>query len=134
MKLVSVLIEHPIHKISDSFYYLFNGEISKGVRVKVNFNHQNIIGFVTEVKNTNKTKEELKKEFGFEIKYIDEVIDETSIFSQELLNLASIASERFFYPLIGVLQAMVPPSLRPNSRSLNEAKIKYITYYNLYHK
>lgn len=131
MKLVSVLIEHPIHKISDSFYYLFNGEISKGVRVKVNFNNQNIIGFVIEVKNTNKTKEELKEEFGFEIKYIDEVIDETPIFSQELLNLASIASERFFYPLIGVLQAMVPPSLRPNSRSLNEAKIKYVTYYKI---
>ena len=44
--IVQVLVEHPTHALDTAFDYLSNEEVLKGVRVKIDFGHQKIIGYV----------------------------------------------------------------------------------------
>lgn len=132
MYLISVLVEHPIIKISNSFYYVSDTFYEPGIRVKINFHNQNIIGFIVESQKTTKAKEELEKEFGFELKYLTDTIDEFPILNEELISLSKVVASRYNYPQIGVLQAMVPSALKPKSSALNKnSTINYNIFYHL---
>ncbi len=132
MILAHVLIEHSVYKISSTFLYASNNnQVKKGVRVKVNFHNQDIVGFVLETEKTSLTVEEVSKDRGFEVKYITEVVDDEPIFTDEQMELAKTLASKYFSPLISILKAMTPPSLRPNSGSLRQAKISYQTYYKI---
>lgn len=132
MKIVSVLVQHSVLKINNNFIYLYDGEIKPLVRVEVSFNNQhNIFAFVSKVEDTNLTKEEIEKEYGYRMSFIDKVIDEEPIINEELYNLANKLSKYYFYPLIGVIKTMLPPSLRPFSYANKKPIIHYVEYYSL---
>ena len=78
MKIVEVLIEHASHSLNRPFSYIYNGSknIVSGVRVLLDFNFQELIGYVLNVKESNKTKEELEEELGFSLSEIKDVIDD----------------------------------------------------------
>ena len=91
---------------------------SKGIRVQINSNNKELYGFVVESKfidcdNIQKVSDQL----GLNLKFIDKQIDETPIINDELFKLANILSKRYFYPLIGTLQTILPKSLRPKKIS-----------------
>ena len=90
--------------------------MKKGVRVEISFNNQNIIGYVLDVITLNMTMDEYEEEYGFELKSISNVIDDEALFNYESLEIAKYMSNEYIAPLISSFQAMLPPSLKPETR------------------
>lgn len=130
MKIIELLIQHNNYSLNRPFSYVYSGEkeVDKGFRVLVKFNNQELVGYVISVKETNKSLEELEEELGFDISEIIDVIDSTSLLSEDLMNLADKVSEYYLASKISVLQAMLPPSLSPRKSSLKAPKIAYDQY------
>jgi len=130
MQLVEVLIEYGVRSLDRPFSYLYNLKkpIGKGFRVLLTFNNKKLIGYVLNIKETSESKDEIESRLGFNINYIDDVIDETPLLNDELLKLAEEISEYYVSPLIKTLQIMLPPSLKPSISALNKPKIAYDFY------
>jgi len=128
MQILKVLIEHSAEEIDRTFDYLLNADKdAKGCRVIIDFKFQrNIVGYVLDNEYTDKTKEELEEEYGFALKEVKEVIDEESLLSNELQDLACFMSKEYACPLISCLQTMLPKSLKP--RSGKKVKIKTVAW------
>ncbi len=124
MQILSVLTEY--NKLSRPFtYYYERNDIVSGVRVLVTFNNRQIVGYVVDVNDTNETISEASERLGLKLLLIDEVLDETPILTPELIALSEQVSSYYMAPLISVLQAMLPPSLRPARSALRQAQIAY---------
>ena len=130
MQIVEVLIEYANRSLNRPFSYLYKGkdQLVKGIRVLVNFNHRDIVGYVINVKNTNKTEAELEEESGYQLSEIVDVIDKSPLLNDELLSLLDEVSSYYLAPKISVLQVMLPPSLSPKRSSLKAPKIAYDQY------
>lgn len=128
MKILSVLIEYRVFSLNAPFSYVCDDNVSVevGCRVYVPFGHQNIVGYVIDVKHTNKTLEELTKETNVAYKYIYKVLDEKPILDKKLYDLAKYMENEYVAPFISCLQTILPPSLKPAKSSLKE-----ITYRKL---
>lgn len=131
MNIVEVLVQHPVFKLNRPFSYLCDEEVVVGTRVTINFNQQEIVGYVLSVTATTKSKDELEKEHGYEYKYIAGVIDKTPILNEELMALSEQVASYYYAPHISVLHAMLPPSLRPNRSGMKGAKIAYDKYFKI---
>ncbi len=131
MYILKILVEHTVLKLNREFLYSSENKVDKGVRVFINFNKQEIVGFVIDCFEINEDVSEYSKKLGFEIKPISKVLDEKPIVNEELWDLANKLSEHYFYPLIGVLQTMLPNSMKPKHVALNAPKIKYDEFYKL---
>ena len=131
--LLEVLIEHANHALNRPFSYLYKGDknVDRGYRVLLEFNHQKLVAYVLSKTIINKTKEQLEEELGFNLYYIDDVIDETPLLNEDLLALCDEVSEYYLAPKISVLHSMLPPSLSPRKSSLKAPKIAYDQYVNL---
>ena len=131
MYILKVLVEHTTLKLNREFLYSSEEKVEIGVRVFINFNNQKIVGFVIDVFELNEPLESYSRRIGFEIKPVAEILDDRPILNDELRNLATQLSEHYFYPLIGILQTMLPPSMKPKHVALNSPKIKYDEFYKL---
>ncbi|MCR4912091.1 MAG: primosomal protein N' [Bacilli bacterium] len=130
MIIVEVLIEKANYSLDRPFYYLYEGDkkIEKGYRVLLEFNHQELVGYVLKVEKTNKSKEALEEELGFNLFYINDVIDNAPLLNDDLFALADQVADYYIAPKIAVLQSMLPPSLSPRKSSLKAPKIAYDQY------
>ncbi len=130
MKIIELLIEHNNYSLNRPFSYVYFGDkpVDKGYRVLVKFNHQELVGYVIKVNETNKTKKELEEELGFNIDEIVDVIDSSPLLNEDLMNLADQVSDYYLASKISVLQTMLPPSLSPRRSSLRAPKIAYDQY------
>ncbi|MCR5184740.1 MAG: primosomal protein N' [Bacilli bacterium] len=130
MLIVETLIEYATHSLDRPFSYIYKGnkKIERGYRVLVSFNNREIVGYVLSVKETDKNKEELEEELGFQIDEIKDVLDTAPLLTEDLLELADEVSEYYLAPKISVLQSMLPPSLSPRRSSLKAPKISYNQY------
>ena len=56
MKVVEILIEHNKYSLNRPFSYVYFGDkkVERGYRVLVTFNHQELVGYVTKVEESNK--------------------------------------------------------------------------------
>ena len=133
MKIVELLIEHGNYSLNRPFSYLYSGDknVDKGYRVLVSFNNQELVGYVLSVKETNKSAAELEDELGFNISEIIDVIDSSSLLSDDLMELADKVSDYYLATKISVLQTMLPPSLSPRRSALKAPKIAYDQYVEL---
>ena len=133
MQIVKVLIEYANRTLNRPFSYVYKGKekIQKGIRVLVNFNHRDIVGYVIDVEETSKTIEDLESDSGYRLSEIVSIIDKTPLLDQELLALLDEVSSYYLAPKISVLQSMLPPSLSPRRSSLKAPKIAYDQYYEL---
>lgn len=130
MQILQVLIEYNIISLDRPFSYCYLGdkEIKKGVRVLVEFNHKEVVGYCVDVTTSSLSFEEYKKESIYDIKEVIKVLDDEPLLNEELQRLAKKVSEYYFSPLISVYQTMLPPSLKPKRSSLSKPKISYDTY------
>ena len=128
MQILKVLIEYSAESIDRTFDYLLNAEKSaQGCRVLIDFgNKKDVVGYVVDSEFTTKTKEEIENEYGFALKEVKSVMDEESLLSDELQNLAAFMSREYACPLISCLQTMLPKSLKPKSGK--KAPIKRVAY------
>jgi len=124
--ILEVYIEHQLQQLNRPFTYLYQGLIipKRGIRVRVPFHKQTLIGYVTKVTETNDV-DALKANSPFPISDIDALLDESPILSEELLLLVDYQATHYFSSKIAMLQAMLPPSLFPSKRGLNGPKIAY---------
>ena len=127
MKVIELLIEHNNYSLNRPFSYIYKGDkkVDRGYRVLVTFNHQELVGYVLSVRETNKSKNELEEELGFNIDEIVDVIDSSPLINEDLMTLADEVSEYYLASKISVLQTMLPPSLSPRRSSLKAPKIAY---------
>ena len=130
MQIVEVLIEYANRSLNRPFSYLYKGKakLEKGIRVLVSFNHRDIVGYVINVKETNKSEKEISEETGYQLSEIVDVIDQSPLLNEELLSLLDEVSSYYLAPKISVLQVMLPPSLSPKRSSLKAPKIAYDQY------
>ena len=130
MKLLEVLIERKANTLNRPFSYIYKGEhqVGSGYRVQVSFAHKDVIGYVTNVTETNKSKEQLEEEMGFRIDEVKEILDDKPLLNDELLKLSEEIAKHYQAPLISVLQTMLPSSLKPASAALKGPKVAYDTY------
>ena len=130
MLIVETLIEYASHSLDRPFSYIYKGDktIERGYRVLIEFNHREIVGYVTKVEKTDKSVEELESSLGFHIDEIIDVLDSSPLLNDDLLKLADEVSEYYLAPKISVLQTMLPPSLSPRKSSLKAPKIAYEQY------
>lgn len=127
MRIVEVLIERTVQSLNRPFYYLYDKEkkIEIGYRVLVTFNKQSLVGYVINVIETTKSKEQLTLEYGFDLLYVNDVIDEMPLLNEELMKLSDELSDFYLSPKISILQTMLPTSLKPAKSSFNGPKIAY---------
>ena len=127
MKILEVLVQHGTSALDRAFTYLYDGkeEIAVGFRVLIDFHNQKIMGFVNHVEDTDLSKEEIEKHMGFDISFVSGVVDQEPLLNEELLNLSNEVAAYYLAPRISVLQAMLPPSLKPQRSSLKGPKIAY---------
>ena len=131
MYLLNVLIERNIYALNNTFLYASNDYVNKGVRVLVDFNSsKDLIGYVLEVNETTLTIEELKIEKGFNISFIKDIIDTKPLLNSELFELGKTLSKKYFYPLIGTYQTMLPKTLRPKNIK-TKSHIAYDYFYKI---
>ena len=130
MKIIELLIEHHNYSLNRPFSYSYKGDkkVERGFRVLVNFNHQELVGYVVKVYKTDKSVESLEEELGFQINEIIDVIDSSPLLNEDLMKLADEVSDYYLASKISVLQTMLPPSLSPRRSSLKAPKIAYDQY------
>ncbi len=130
MKIIELLIEHNTLTLDRPFTYVYSGDknVVSGVRVLIDFHHQELVGYVTSCKDTDLSKEELEQETGYQLNEIIDVIDEAPLLNEDLLSLAEEISSYYLASKISVLQSMLPPSLSPRRSSLKAPKIAYDQY------
>lgn len=130
MKIIELLIEHNNYSLNRPFSYVYYGtkNVDRGYRVLVNFNSNELVGYVLSVIETNKKKEQIEEELGFHIEEIIDVIDSSPLLNEDLMNLADQVSNYYLASKISVLQTMLPPSLSPRRSSLKAPKIAYDQY------
>ncbi len=133
MQIVRVLIEYANRTLNRPFSYFYKGstKIQKGVRVLVNFNHRDIVGYVIDVEETDKAVSEIEEQSGYQLNEIVSIVDQTPLLDEELLALLDEVSSYYLAPKISVLQAMLPPSLSPRRSSLKAPKIAYDQFYEI---
>ncbi|MCQ2796605.1 MAG: primosomal protein N' [Bacilli bacterium] len=130
MTLAEVLIERSANALNRPFTYLYpsKDKLNTGVRVVVSFANRDVVGYVVNVKEDERTKEEYEKDSGFVLNEIKSVLDKSPILNDEMLNLAKEVSDYYLSPLISVLQTMLPPSLKPRFSTLKAPKVHYEKY------
>lgn len=122
MKIVGVLTQYS--KLDRPFTYYFEGDdIEVGVRVLINFRNRDIVGYVVSVEDTNETIDEAGKRLGFKLQTVAKPLDETPLLTDELMFLSDVITSYYLTSKISVLNAMLPPSLRPTKSSLTAPKI-----------
>jgi len=128
MYIISVLVEHPTSHLDQTYDYLSTQELVIGIRVKITFGKQHLIGYVEKVSYRKLSKEELEAEAGFSYRYIEDVIDDTCLLNEELTLLADNMTKMTLSPKIACLQAMLPNQLKPSTTRSHNPQEKYQTY------
>lgn len=130
MKLLDVFIEYASLNLDRPFIYSYSKDkkVDKGYRVLLDFASRELVGYVVDVKETNKTNEQLEEEMGFKINEIKDVIDSSPLMNDELLLLADKIKEYYLSSRISVYQTMLPTSLNIKKSSFNGPKISYDTF------
>ncbi|HPW52851.1 MAG TPA: primosomal protein N' [Erysipelotrichaceae bacterium] len=118
VQIVNIYIEHPIMQLNTTFSYFYQEKrrIERGMRVKVDFNGQKIVGFVDSTFEVDNLQQH-QRQLGYQLKPVEEVIDEEPIINDELYSLGLWMSRQTISPVISCFQSMLPSTLKPVSRA-----------------
>lgn len=123
--IAGVLVELSNKNIDKIFEYEIPSnlmtKIKVGVRVAVPFGNMKLEGFVLSLSDNKSTDKELRS--------IIDVIDDTVVLNDELLELGKIMQKNTLSTLISCYQVMLPKALKAKNGSV--VNVKYDTYYKL---
>ena len=119
-----VIVEIGVKNVDKTFTYIvpniYQEKIKIGSRVKVEFGHQLLEGFVIDITN--------KEDTNLDLKEIKELTDEEPILTEEMLELGKKISENTLCSLISAYQVMLPKALKASyNTNINIKKSKYIS-------
>ncbi len=126
MKLVHCWIEHPVRRIDQPFTYQSDFSLECGMRVQIDFNNRIVTGFVEDIDETDETDEEVTERLGFTPKKIDAVLDQESLITPELHELAMWMRETTLSTAISCFQAMLPSKVKPVSSGSRAVQEKWV--------
>lgn len=122
MLIANVLIQYGTYHLDQTYSYIsLDSTIKRGMRVLVPFNNRNIVGIVLNVETLDLSIEDYIEIYGFQPLEIKDVLDETALLNEELLNLGVFMQKTTISPLINCYSAMLPSKLKP-SKSSQKAK------------
>ena len=78
MYLISCWIEHPVRQIDQPFTYTSDEPAECGMRVRVNFAHREVTGFVESCEETDETLEQAEARLHCRLKPVLSVLDQSS--------------------------------------------------------
>ncbi len=126
MNVAKLYIEYEHMALNNGFYYACNDiHVEVGMRVLVNFNEREIVGFVDRVDDMNSEQVAALK---YPLKPILSRIDEVALMNTELYDLAKWMSNRYVAPYISCLCTMLPSKLRVKSNAGNIKKEAWICF------
>lgn len=99
---VELYLEHRSLRLNQVYSYLAPSSCIRGMRVRVPFGNQIVLGFVIA------SYPHLGEDFGYELKEVIEVLDEEPVLSEELIQLGEWMSHAFMSSTISCFQAMLP--------------------------
>ena len=127
MKIVQCWIEHPVRSLDQLFTYVYDGNVETGARVQVPFGaSRSLVGFVDNVTETDETKEQIEKRLGMKLKNVISVLDEESLITNELHDLALWMREMTLSTAIACFQAMLPAKVKPVTSGHHIVMEKYV--------
>ncbi len=109
MSWIDVMVEHKTHSLSRSFVYYAPGPIAPGIRVRVPFGKQQLVGLVVSMRPENYHP-------GFKVKNIIEVLDQSPVLNPEQIELARRLSWRTISPFMSMVDVMLPAALKASSK------------------
>lgn len=113
-----VIVEIVVKSVDKMFIYsipeIFQDKVQVGCRVKVPFGHQLLEGFVLEILD--------EVDADYEIKDILELVDETPILNQEMLELGEQISDITLCSKISAYQVMLPKALKASYKTNMKVK------------
>lgn len=116
MKLAQVWIEHASLKLNQTYTYLCDDDrLERGMRVLINFNGRTLIGFVESAEEMKEHPDSLSEHLGFHVKTIESILDQESLLTDELHELALWMAKETISPVISCFQAMLPNKIKPSS-------------------
>ena len=127
MYLLECYIEHPVRSIDQTFTYCSSQPALPGVRVKVDFNHREIMGFVESVCETEESEAEVSARIGYPLKPITEILDEEPLITEELADLAAWMKETTLSTMISCYQAMLPSKIKPKGKEQKVVEERWVT-------
>ncbi len=127
MRIVEVYLEHPVMELNNTFSYLLAGSdyCCRGMRVRVDFNGQKIIGFVDSVGEVEDV-DALENKLGYTLKQIEGIIDEEPLLNDELYQLGLWLSYQTVSPVISCFQTMLPAALKPRSSFKKAVTVRWV--------
>ena len=126
MYLLSVYVTNASLNVNRPFTYGSAFSVEKYCRVKVFFHKAENTAIVVDCKYTDKSTEELKEEFGYEILPIIGVIDEQPVLNDYLYDLSSWLARTTISPFISCLNTMLPKALKTSKNTVGPKKIRKI--------
>ncbi len=127
MYLLECYIEHPVRSIDQTFTYCSFEPAQPGVRVKVDFHHREIMGFVESVSETEESEAEVSSRIGYPLKPVKEILDEEPLITEELADLAAWMKETTLSTMISCYQAMLPSKIKPKGKEKRVAEESWVT-------
>ena len=130
MRILEVLTEHRVNALNRPFSYVYFGrkEVRVGFRVLINFNRRELVGYVIKVEESDLSLADYETEKGFTLSEIIDVIDDSELLNDELMNLVERICDHYLVTKISVLQTMLPKSLKPRLSALSGPKVYYEKY------
>lgn len=126
MNLIECWIEYPTVFLDKTYSYISDDDsIVPGVRVAIEFNHKELIGFVDSVTKYN-SKEEIEELKGYACKPILRVIDEEPYLTEELIDCAKWMAYETISPTISCFKTMLPSKLKPSSNNQKICMEKWV--------
>lgn len=108
MPFIQVYVEPLALSLNQMFTYHSKEILERGIRVKVEFNHKEMVAIVMG---------ECEKPTDFQAKEILEVLDEKPLLNDELFELAEYMSNTYVASKMSCFKTMLPPSLRVQSKT-----------------
>lgn len=127
MILVQCWIEHPVRSLDQTFTYLYDRPLTAGTRVQVFFNRRLSVGFVESAQETNETKEQIEERLGMKLQTVQSVLDEQSLITDELHDLAMWMSKTTLSTVISCFQAMLPAKVKPHTGTQKAVTEKWVS-------
>ena len=130
MRILEVLTEHRVNALNRPFSYVYFGSknVRVGFRVLIKFNNQTLVGYVVGVEETVLTLAQYEQAKGFNVSEILDVLDDGELLNDELLALVDRICDYYLVSKIGVLQTMLPKSLKPRLSALKGPKAFHDKY------
>ncbi len=120
-----VIVEIGVKNVDKTFTYIvpdrYKGKVKIGCRVKVEFGHQLLEGFVLKLVDNIDNN-------NYELKEIIDLVDEEPILNEEMLKLGKVISNNTLCSLISAYQVMLPKALKASyNTNINKKMIRYIS-------